>query len=40
MKVRMLCNYILPERDEIVSLVFQTEPSSYKWTKKRNLFSG
>jgi len=26
MKVRMSCNYILPERDDMVSLVFQTEP--------------
>ena len=26
MNVRMSCNYIMPERDDIVSLVFQTEP--------------
>ncbi len=26
MKVRISCNYILPEHEGIVSLVFQTEP--------------
>jgi len=26
-KVRMPCNYILPEHDDMVSLVFQTEPN-------------
>jgi len=27
MKVKMSVNYILPERDDLVSLVFQTEPT-------------
>ncbi len=31
MKVRMLCNYILPKRDDMVSLVFQTEPGGLKF---------
>jgi len=28
MKVRMPCNYILPEYDDMVSLGFQTEPAT------------
>jgi len=34
MKVRMSCNYILPEHDDMVSLSFQTEPDT---TSKNNL---